>query len=48
MHVDFADVVRQAVEVAISGLLARAEDVPLGAGPLSAIPGHRVAASHSR
>ena len=38
LHVDFADVVRQAVEVAISGLLARSENVPLGARPLSAIP----------
>ncbi|MER7689788.1 TetR family transcriptional regulator [Streptomyces sp. NPDC097610] len=40
MHVDFADVVRQSLEVAISGLLTRQEDVPLGAGPLDTIPPH--------
>ncbi|MEV1243348.1 TetR family transcriptional regulator [Nonomuraea sp. NPDC050022] len=35
MQVDFTDLVRQALEVTISGLLARGEDLPLGAGPLS-------------
>ncbi|WP_436845158.1 TetR family transcriptional regulator [Streptomyces cinerochromogenes] len=38
MHVDFADVVRQSLEVAISGLLFRAENVPLGARPVGAVP----------
>ena len=35
MQVDFTDLVRQALEVTISGLLARGEDLPLGTGPLS-------------
>ncbi|MEU7834892.1 TetR family transcriptional regulator [Nonomuraea sp. NPDC049129] len=35
MQADFTDLVRQALEVTISGLLARGEDLPLGAGPLS-------------
>ncbi|MEU3951515.1 TetR family transcriptional regulator [Streptomyces achromogenes] len=38
MHVDFAGVVRQILEVSISGLLGRQEDMPLGAGPLAGIP----------
>ncbi|MFG1967339.1 TetR/AcrR family transcriptional regulator [Nonomuraea sp. NPDC049028] len=35
LQADFTDLVRQALEVTISGLLARGEDLPLGAGPLS-------------
>ncbi|MEU8149544.1 TetR family transcriptional regulator [Nonomuraea sp. NPDC048901] len=35
MQADFTDLVRQALEVTISGLLARGEDLPLGAGPLN-------------
>lgn len=34
LRVDFPDLVRQVLEVSISGLLAREEDVPLGAEPL--------------
>ncbi|MFE1884432.1 TetR/AcrR family transcriptional regulator [Streptomyces diastatochromogenes] len=41
MHVDFADVVRQSLEVSITGLLTRHEDAPLGMAPLAAMPAHR-------
>ncbi|WP_335989432.1 TetR/AcrR family transcriptional regulator [Glycomyces sp. MUSA5-2] len=52
MDVDFADVVSQAVAVSISGLLARGEDIPLGARPLATIDAeadpeqHAAAAPH--
>ncbi|MFD7297792.1 TetR family transcriptional regulator [Streptomyces sp. NPDC059897] len=36
LRADFTDVVRQSVEVTLSGLLARAEDAPLGVRPLGA------------
>ncbi len=40
LYVDFADVVRQPLNVAISGLITCRENVPLGAGSLGAIPPH--------
>ncbi|MEU6392219.1 hypothetical protein [Streptomyces sp. NPDC046939] len=36
MRADFTDLVRQSVQVTISGLLVRSENGPLGAGPLDA------------
>ncbi|WP_435226178.1 TetR/AcrR family transcriptional regulator [Streptomyces sp. Tue6028] len=38
MRADFTDLVRQSVEVTISGLLVRAENLPLGAEPLDEVP----------
>ncbi|MFE1884565.1 hypothetical protein, partial [Streptomyces diastatochromogenes] len=38
LQVDFVDLVRKSIEVTISGLLARAEDVPLGTRPLNEVP----------
>ncbi|MFD7136587.1 TetR/AcrR family transcriptional regulator [Streptomyces sp. NPDC059894] len=38
LQADFTDVVRQSTEITLSGLLARAEDAPLGPGPLDARP----------
>ncbi|MFH8610614.1 TetR/AcrR family transcriptional regulator [Streptomyces sp. NPDC018029] len=38
LQADFTDLVRQSVEVTISGLLARAENVPLGTGPVQEFP----------
>ena len=34
VRADFADLLRQAVAVTISGLLARQEDLPVGSAPI--------------